>query len=293
MKRYHRSMRRPRAQSPSVRRRRLAAELRKLREESGLTGATTAKTLGWQHSKITRIERAEQGINQADLSKLLDLYKVSDERYREGLTQLAKEAKQRGWWSDYRDVFGPGALPDFETEASIIRTFEAQVITGLLQTPDYAAAIFRGGAAHPASVVERHVQARLERQRILEGVHPAKLYAILDEGALRRMVGGPGVMREQLQHLVNSATRHNVDLRVLPFSAGAHSAMLGSFILLDFEDPLDQTLAFTESVTTSLFLEEPHQIERHNDVYGHLQGSALLPGPSVEFIEQLLRDDYT
>ncbi|MEV2276072.1 helix-turn-helix transcriptional regulator [Nocardiopsis sp. NPDC049922] len=286
-------MRRPRTQSPSVRRRRLAAELRKLREQAGLTGAVAAKTLGWQHSKITRIERADQGINQPDLAKLLDLYNAADRCYRDALMQLAKEARQRGWWSDYRDVFGPGALPDFEAEASTIRTFEAQVITGLLQTPDYAAAIFRGGAAHPANVVERHVQARLERQRILEGVHPAKLYAILDEGALRRVVGGPDVMREQLQHLINSATRHNIDLRVLPFTAGAHAAMLGSFILLDFEDPLDQTLAFTESVTTSQFLEEPHQIERHNDVYGHLQGSALLPGPSVEFIEQVMRDVYT
>ncbi|GAA1453098.1 MULTISPECIES: helix-turn-helix domain-containing protein [Nocardiopsis] len=289
---YHRPMRRPSAHSPSVRRRRLAVELRKLREQTGLTGATAAKNLGWQHSKITRIERADQGITQPDLATLLDLYQAGDQAYRDGLMQLAKDAKQRGWWSDYRDVFGSGALPDFEAEASTIRTFEAQVITGLLQTPSYTEAIFRGGAAHPGNVVERHVQARLERQRILEGVYPAKLYAIIDEGALRREVGGAEVMREQLQHLINSATRHNVDLRVLPFSAGAHAAMLGSFLILDFEDPLDQSLAFTESVTTSQFLEEPHQIERHNEVYGHLQGSALLPEPSVELIENVMRDNY-
>ncbi|WP_179646591.1 helix-turn-helix domain-containing protein [Spinactinospora alkalitolerans] len=280
-------MRRPRAYSPSVRRRRLASELRKLREAEAMTGAVAAKTLGWQHSKITRIERADQGINGPDLQRLLDLYEVEDPAVREGLTQLAKDAKYRGWWTDYRDVFGPGALPDFEAEANLIQTFEAQAVPGLLETPAYIEAAFRGGAAHSADVVERHIEARLERQRILEGVHPTRLQAIIDEGTLRRMVGGPDVMAEQLQHLINMATRHNVDIRVLPFVAGAHAGMLGSFLILHFPDPLDPSLAFTESVASSLFVEEPHQLERCTDVYGNLLGSALPPSQSVDFIEQV------
>ncbi|TMZ69997.1 XRE family transcriptional regulator [Klebsiella pneumoniae] len=280
-------MRRPRPYSPTVRRRRLASELRKLREHANLTGASAAKALGWQHSKITRIETAQQGINGPDLQRLLDLYKVENQAVRDGLTQLARDAKHRGWWSDYRDVFDPGALPDFEAEANLIRTFEPQIVPGLLQTPAYIEAVFRGGAAHAEDVVERHVEARMERQRILEGVHPTRLQAIIDEGALRRIVGGPEVMAEQLQHLVNMATRHNIDIRVLPFSSGAHAGMLGAFVILEFPDPLDPSLAFTESVTSSLFVEEPHQLERYGDVYGHLQGAALLPSQSVWFIEQV------
>lgn len=268
----------------------LAAELRRLREQANMTGQAAAKELGWQHSKLTRIEKADQGVKLDDLDQLMALYSVQDASLREGLLQLARDAKQRGWWADYRDVFSPGALPDFEAEASAIRCFEAQVIPGLFQTPRYIEAIFRGGAAHAPEVIQRHVQARLERQRILEGVHPVKVDAVIDEGALRRLVGGPHIMSEQLQHLLNLAPRPNIDIRVLPFSAGAHAAVLGSFIILEFEDPLDPSLAFTEGVGTRLIVEEADQLDRYTEVYGHLLGAALCPDPSVEFIQKVMEE---
>lgn len=276
--------------SPTVRYRRLTSELRRRREAVNKSGSVVAKELGWQPSKITRIERGDQGLSQADLVKLLDLYEVTDQGARVALSQLLRDARERGWWADYRDVFGQGTLPDFEAEASVIRTFEAQVVPGLLQTPDYIKAIFRAGPVQPGHVVERHVKARLERQRILDGHNPTKLHAIVDEGALRRMVGGPGVMREQLQHLVNMAARHNIDIRVVPFSVGAHLALAGSFIILGFPDPLDSPVVFAESVTSNLFVEESHQLEHCHDVWGHLQGAALLPSESVGFIERLMQE---
>lgn len=276
--------------SPTVRRRRLAAELRKLRLSAELGSAQAAKKLGWPASKLTRIERAERGVAAPDLAALLELYEVNDPQTRDGLMALQKQSKERGWWYDYRDVFGGSALPDFEAEASHIQTFEGLAVPGLLETPDYIKAAFRAGDALPDSVVERHLEARLERQRILEGHNPAKLTAIIDEAALRRMVGGPRVMYEQIQHLAHMAIRHNVDLRVLPFSAGAHAGMLGAFTLLHFPNPLDTSLGFIESVAGTLIVEEPHQLERLSEVFGHLQGSALLPNQTVDLLHRMLDD---
>ncbi|MBB6170228.1 transcriptional regulator with XRE-family HTH domain [Nocardiopsis mwathae] len=279
-----------RTYSPSVRRRRLAAELRRARDLSGLTGLRAAKELGWPHSKLTKIESAKQGVKAADLEALMDLYKVGDRDTREAMLRLARESKERGWWWKYRDIFGERALPDFEAEASGIRCWQAQLVPGLLQTPDYIEAVFRAGNAQDDAVVQRHVQGRIERQHILNGVHPPRFAAILDEGALRRQIGGREVLHEQLQHLCNMATRHNIDLRVLPFVAGEHQASNGSFTVLDFPNPLDVPVAFTETVTASMFVEEPAEIATYNDVWSNLQGAALTQARSAEFIQKVMRD---
>lgn len=278
-----------RTHSPTVRRRRLAAELRRLREAVGLSSGQAARDLGWHAPKLTRFERADRTPSQGDLTVLLDLYQVHDDQLRDGLARLLRESNERGWWSDYRDVFGRSALPDFEAEAETIRTYEAQVIPGLLQVPEYIEAVFRGGAARPDYVVQRHVDARLERQRILEGHDPTRLCAVVDEAALRRMVGGPDVMVRQLDHLLHMAVRHHIDLRVLPFASGAHAAMSGSFMILEFPDAA-APVAFTASVTSNLFVEERHQLNRCYDVYGLLQGAALLPDQSVGFINRVKQE---
>ncbi|CAM3622206.1 helix-turn-helix transcriptional regulator [Nocardiopsis rhodophaea] len=279
-----------RTYSPSVRRRRLAAELRKARELREYTGARAAKKLGWPHSKLTKIEAAKQGIKPADLVELMDLYEISETDTREAMLRLARESKERGWWWKYRDIFGERALPDFEAEASAIRCWEAQLAPGLLQTPDYIDAVFRAGNAHDDAVVRRHVAGRIERQQILNGVNPPRFSAILDEGALRRQVGGREVLLEQLQHLCNMATRHNIDLRVLPFTSGEHQASNGSFAILEFPNPLDVPVAFAETVTASMFVEELAEIATYNDVWANLQGAALTQARSVQFIQQVMRD---
>ncbi|WP_082126939.1 helix-turn-helix domain-containing protein [Allosalinactinospora lopnorensis] len=278
-----------RTYSPSVRRRRLAAELRKARDLCGYTGARAAAKLGWPHSKLTKIEAAKQGVKPADLVKLMDLYDVSDADTRDAMLRLARESKERGWWWKYRDIFGDRALPDFEAEASGIRCWQAQLVPGLLQTPDYIEAVFRAGNAREDAVVHRHVKGRIERQQILNGVHPPRFSAILDEGALRRQIGGRAVLLEQLQHLCNMATRHNIDLRVLPYEAGEHQASNGSFTVLDFPNPLDLPVAFTETVTASIVIEEEAEIATYNDVWANVQGAALTQARSVEFIQQVIR----
>ncbi|KIH97832.1 XRE family transcriptional regulator [Streptomonospora alba] len=279
-----------RSHSPSVRRRRLAAELRKARESAGYTGAAAARRLGWPHSKLTKIEGAQQGIKTGDLTAAMDLYGIADDDTRDAMLRLARQSKERGWWWKYRDIFGERALPDWEAEASGIRCWQAQLVPGLLQTPEYIEAVFRAGDAHDDSLVDRHVKGRLERQQILHGVRPPRFSAILDEGALRRRIGGRDILVEQLEHLCNMATRHNVDLRVLPFEGGEHQASNGSFTILDFPDPADIPVAFTETVTASLLVEEPAELTTYNTVWANVQGAALTAARSAEFIQQVIRD---
>lgn len=283
-------MARPAITSPSVRRRRLATELRALREAAGHTGHTAARALTaagharWQQSKIARIEGAQQGVSVPDLEQMLTLYGATDPDYRAALVAMARDAKQTGWWADYEDVFGQSLLPDFEAGATTIRTYEAQAIPGLLQTPAYIEAVFRAGSVYPDDAVHRHVAARLQRQAILDGHHPVRLSAVVDEAALHRAVGGPDVMHDQLRHLANMAARHHVDLRVLPFAAGADAGLWPSFDILEFGDPADAPVAVTQAVTSIVVSERPHQVERCAAVFGRLQGAALPPTESVELI---------
>lgn len=274
--------------SPSVRRRRLSAELRRLREKHGLTAAQAAERAGWPQSKVTKIELGERkNVTTQDLAVLFEVYEVTDPEIREALEGLAKDAKQRGWWSQYKDVFS-GPLPDFETEATSIQTYESQVVPGLLQLPEYIEAVFEGGQVHEPHVIERAVAARLCRQEILNRYDPPELWVVLDEAALRRMIGGAEVMRKQVQHLIHMAARHNITIQVLPFGVGAHAALVGSFVILDFPAPLDPSLAYAETYAASLLMETPAELARYNAVFGHLQGSALSATESVKLMEAVM-----
>lgn len=273
--------------SPTARRRRLSTELKRMREEVGWTLAGTAQEVGWTLNKLQRTESGErQKVPAADLDALMGVYRVSDESIREAMHELARDAKQRGWWSRYRDVFR-GSLPDYETEAAVIKTFEALVIPGLLQVPDYTEAIFRGSRVHEDTEVMRYIEARMERQRILNRVTPPRYHAVIDEATLRRPVGGYKVMREQVHHLVNMAARHNIDIQVLPYSAGAHSAMLTPFVIMEFTNILDPDIVFTETHTASLIAEDKSEVDRYNLIFSHAQGSALSPSRSVGFLEEV------
>lgn len=246
-------------QSPNIRRRRLGHVLRGLREKSGLTLEAAAKGARVPKSTLGRMETAEaRRLRRTDLDAIADFYEVGAET-REGMHELAQQAKQSGWWSQYKDVFGERALPDWEAEASRIRTFQAQLIPGLFQTPRYAAAIFRGGRAIPDDEVSRPVEARINRQSILNRVKPPRMTAVIDEAALHRLVGGLEVMHEQLEHLGHLAVRHNIDVQVLPYEAGEHLGMEGAFTVLDFPEPKDTPIVHVETATTSLFLERPRK----------------------------------
>ena len=272
--------------SPSLRLRRLAAELRRAREHTNLTGAQAAKELGWSGGKLSKIENTEtKRISSTDLNKMLDLYKVNSPEKRDALQALAKDSKTRGWWSKYRDIFGEQALPDFEAEASCIKVFSTQTIPGVLQTPAYAEAIFKGGRFISSDEVRRRVEFRISRREILHKFQPVHLRAIIDEAALRRRIGESSVMSEQLDYLLHMAQLPNIDVQVLPFAAGAHAGLAAPFTILEFVEPLDSPIVYVGTVTNALFIEEPDEVAQYEATFGDVQGSSLGTSQSAKFIE--------
>lgn len=277
-------------QSPNIRRRRLAHTLRRLREEAHMTLDSAASGAGVPRATLGKLETAEaRRIRHTHLDALADFYSVDDET-RAALHQLAQESKERGWWSKYRDVFGDRALPDWESEVSMLRAFEGLTVPGLLQTPDYAAAVFRAGRPVPEEEVQRHVEARMTRREIFNRIKPPHMMAVIDEGALRRLIGGPSVMHEQLTHLQNMALRHNIDIQVLPYDAGAHLALTGPFTILEFPEPKDQPIVYVGTATDALFLEQPDELEQYNLAFSNVQGVALSTALSADLIDNLLTD---
>ncbi|WP_087102719.1 helix-turn-helix transcriptional regulator [Nocardiopsis sp. JB363] len=272
-----------RTHSPTVRLRRLARHLRRAREDTGRGLTEAAKLLGWSGPKLGRLESAStRRITPGDLDKLAELYGIDAGMLAEWHA-LATQAKERGWWAKYKKsgVFTDD-LPDFEAEASAIRTYESQVIPGLLQTPDYAEALLRGGQAHEDDAIAARVDARMQRQQILHRHEPPTFWAIIDEAALRRVVGSPEVMHAQFDHLARMATRSGVTIQVLPNSVGAHAANTGAILLMDYAEPLDPSLAYVETYAASLFLEEPDEVAHILEVFSHASASALTGDVSAE-----------
>lgn len=250
--------------SPTVKRRRLSQAFRQLRQEAGLSVTEAARRLEWEPSKISRMERNEWKLPSVhDIRLMLDFYGVTDEDQREAMITLARESRQRGWWEKYQDVFRT-SLPDFEAGASIIRTWQIVLVPGLLQTEAYAKAVWRAGRVLDENLIERHVQARLARQEILTSENPPTLLALIDEAALRKLIGGAEVMREQISHLIAMAARPNVTIQVVPDSAGAHPALDGAFVILDF--PNDPSLIYTVTVTENLWLEQQVDYQRYSQI---------------------------
>lgn|SRR5690625_338836 len=277
-------------QSPTLRLRRLATMLRQSRESAGLTTPQVAAKFGWSPGKVSKMETTEtKRINPSDLDKLLDLYGVKDAPQREAMQALAKDARQRGWWSKYKEVFTDKALPDFEAEASLIQTFQTQMVPGLLQTPEYTEALLKGGPCTAPEVIERKVEARMARRDILTGTDPARLRAVIDEAALRRAIGSTSILKGQLAHLLYMAQMPNVSVQVLPFHVGSHAALCAPFTILDFPDPLDLPIVFIETASDGLFLEEPGEVEKHSATFGDAQGSALSPSASAGLITDALK----
>jgi transcriptional regulator with XRE-family HTH domain len=284
----------PERPAPSVRARQLARELRRLREVAQLTGEAAATRLGWSSAKVSRVETARTPITVSDLRKLLDLYGVRD-RDAERLVELAHTSRERGWWEQYVGE-APSEFATFlglETEASSISSFNALVVPGLLQTENYSRAMFNSLLLMPPREVERLVQVRRIRQdRIFRAdTNPLILHAIIDESVLRRQIGGPEILRDQLKHLVNAAADlHNVELQVLPHSAGAHSAVTGTFAILSFPRSGDPEIVNIELLDSHIFIEGEKAVYRYTLVFNELTTKAYSPAESVAFIEQVIRD---
>ncbi|TDD82528.1 XRE family transcriptional regulator [Actinomadura darangshiensis] len=265
------------SRGPSVRQRRLAAELRRLRERRGLTGDEVAERLTWSTAKVSRIENARTGAKIGDVRRLLDLYEIDGARH-EDLISLALDAGQRGWWEDYRDL--PSSLADFialESEATATREWGSTVFPGLLQTESYARNVIAGWsslATLPPQELERRLDVRMRRRELLDG--PLELSAVLDEAVLQRRIGDQKVMREQLEHLCLMTERPNVTVQILPLGI-AHAVLAESFILLEFSPVHDITfpdIVHTESLTISHFADEAVTY-MYRLAYSTLAGQAL------------------
>jgi transcriptional regulator with XRE-family HTH domain len=268
-----------------MRRRRLAAELRRLRHESEKSIEEVAAGLGWQPSKLSRIENRQVGISTADLRKLLVAYKVEDRAYSDELTDMARRATERGWWQSFSSDVVPTALANLiglETEARTIRSYEPELVPGLLQTEAYARAIMRAWQpSWTAADIDRRVEIRLARQDVLRqtGASP-QASCIINESVLRRSVGGNEVMHEQIEMLAKERDPANVTVQVLSFNSGAHPAMAGPFQILTFHDPGDLGIVHLETALTAMTLEQPEELRRYDEIWGSLQARALSPEDS-------------
>lgn len=281
------------AGSPTMRRRRLAAELRQLRQTADMTIEEVAARLKWQPSKISRVETRKIGINTLDLRKLLDVYEITERARREALVELARRATERGWWQAYGTAIPSeyATLIGLEEEASQIRGYQTELISGLLQTEAYARAVIRACRPNDTSdQIDRRVEIRLARQEILTKDDPPRVRVVLSEGAVRRRVGGAGVMREQLLHLAARRERSNVMIQVLPFAAGEHPAMVGSFAILDFPEVLDLGAVYVENMASAMTLENTTDLEMYTDAFEHVQAQALGPKESGDILKSLAQE---
>lgn len=269
--------------SPGVRRRRLSAALKRLRAASGLSAAEATKRLGWSSAtKLTRAERNEWKFPKRDeVEALLDLYGVEGDDHTH-LLSLTEEARGRSDWHKYADLF-PGALPDLEAEAVRIRTYEAVVIPGLLQTPGYAAAIFNAGQIVPPDQIERKVESRMARRAVLDLPQGPCLTAVIDEAALRKVVGSHAIMAEQLRFLNGMAAHYKVTMLVIADEAGAHPAVDGAFALFDFPRP-EPGIVSIPTVVEALYVEDADYFDKHALIFDAAQNLALDPQRSLDLI---------
>jgi transcriptional regulator with XRE-family HTH domain len=280
--------------SPTIRRRRLAAQLKGLREASGLTMQDAAERLAISPAKLSKIENAKVSVSQADLKQMQELY-GADQQLRATLLRIRKEANQKGWWeARYGDLRSPALeLVGLETEANRLRVYSGLLIPGLAQIAEYTRAILRAvlrtvslDQKEQLEDLDRLVELRMARQKVLTPVTSL----VLDEAALRRPVGGSKVMRRQFEHLIEMAAADNITLQVLPHAAGEHPGMSGAFTIMSFADSADGDIVFVENPMRDLYLEEAYEIQRYALMFDQMSAAALNPEESTAFLADLAKE---
>ncbi|MGH3277419.1 MAG: helix-turn-helix domain-containing protein [Streptosporangiaceae bacterium] len=275
---------------PTVVRMLLGIQLRRLREAAGVTPDQAGYAIRASRSKISRVEHGRVGFKARDVVDLLTLYGVTEPLERERMLALAQQANDQGWWAKYDDI-----LPDWfesfvglEQATQLIRTFELQFVPGLFQTPDYARDVIAlGHGAASADEIEHRVSLRMARQKILAADDSPRIWAVIDESALRRPLGGADVMRSQLRHLIEIARYPQVTLQIMPFSRGGHPAAGGSFTVLRFAEPDLPDIVYIEQLTSALYLDRRDEVDHYMEVMNRLSAEADTPADSARFLEKI------
>jgi len=279
---------------PTVLRILLGAQLRRLREAKGLSREDAGWEIRGSGSKISRMELGRVSFKERDIKDLLTLYGVTDEQEREQLVALARQANEPGWWQRFGDVLPPWfqAYLGLEAAASLIRTYEIQFVPGLLQTRDYARAVMRLGKHGSSEAdVERRTDLRLERQRkILDRPNPPQLWAVLDEAVLRRPIGGPEVMRGQLEALIEAAKRPHVKLQIMPFRTGGHAAAGGPFAILRFPEPELPDVVYVEQLTSAIYLDKREDVDDYAFAMERICVDAEPPNQTPAILGKILHE---
>jgi hypothetical protein len=278
------------AGSPTARRRRLSIELKKLRENNSLTCAQVGAALDWSGSKVNRMETGSGRVQPSDVDALCRFYDTTDE-LREFLKSLARQAKTRGWWQ----VHGSGVPEWFsiyiglEQDASTLRQYQCEVLPGLVQAEAYVRELHTSGSYMSPEDIDRAVRVRLERQAMLNGPEAPDSWFIVNEGAVRRIVGDRELMRTQLEHMLEVVEQPNVTLQVLPFDAGT-CPTTGSFTMLGFPDPEDPDIVYRDGITDAMYLEgEPH-VRQYTRAFDELRAAALSPRRTAQLIKNVLKE---
>ncbi|MDT0318422.1 helix-turn-helix transcriptional regulator [Streptomyces sp. DSM 44918] len=275
----------------TFRSRRLGADLRELREKSGIGSEAVAEEMGFSRPKLSRIEGGEVRVSKNDLKALLHLYGVDDKARQEAFFQAAREAHKHGWWRAYQDTL-PRTYSEYislEADAVEIKNFEPILIPGLLQTEAYTRAVIHTNpAVLPPADIDERVKVIRERQTVLERKSPARLWAVIGESAIRQTVGGVNVMREQLTHLSGMTAYQHIVIQVLPHTAGAHAGLTGAFVV--FGLPQDPSVVCVENMTGTLYMDSPGERQSYGDAFDHLRAAALNPADSFALIQRVAEE---
>jgi transcriptional regulator with XRE-family HTH domain len=283
------------ADDPTVLRMVLGGQLRRLRERRGISREKAGWEIRSSESKISRMELGRVGFKERDVADLLTLYGVADAEEREALVTLARQANQPNWWNRYGDVL-PNWLQSYlglETAATIIRSYEVQFVAGLLQTPGYARAVIKlGHGAASEAEIDRRVALRIERQKILDRESAPRMWAVIDEAALRRPIGGADVMREQIDALIVASKRPNVQIQLLPFEVGGHAAAGGAYTILRFADRELPDVVYIEQLTGALYLDKRDDVDHYAITMERLCMEAAPPEDTARLLAELKRSAY-
>lgn len=279
---------------PTVRRRRLGAELRRLREAAQIGMDTAGAHIDGDKTKMSRIENGRQGIRRLEILALFDLYHVDDDKLRTALLILSRESKQKGWWQQYDDILRPDFQERLTLESDAVRlhAFQPMLIPGLLQTEAYAAAVMRGMySPPPAEEIQSFVSLRMERQSVFDRPDTPQYLCVLDEAVLHREVGGTAVMAEQLRKVVEEAHSHpEVSVQVISYAQGSHTGVDGPFTIYSYPDPMELDVVGLDYLDGTLYLEEDGPVERYRRAFDHLRSSALSSPQSMDLISRVARD---